>query len=238
MCGRLETIRLIGGVEREADGTWVIAPILLVAWSDIEVLQHGAWIGPLLVAALLRQQGLAAGHLACLHLGAKNIKRERRRARNSGTRRDRPGRGDRGQRCPYDNVMIEVSGQGARIVYRERIPVPVSMWQPWTSGGATANFFVNPVVEFSGTWIAPLICYEQLLVWPVLQSMLFDPQVIGATGNGWWTGKTGIVESECSGCPWCLPLTSRGIRDRAHWSSRLTALRWREELGRCRSIRT
>jgi hypothetical protein len=62
------------------------AAILLDAWSEIEVLQHAAWLGPLLVAALLRQEGLAAGHLASLHLGAKNIPRERRRAR---TRDDR-----------------------------------------------------------------------------------------------------------------------------------------------------
>ena len=62
------------------------AAILLEAWFEIDVLQHAAWLGPLLVAALLRQEGLAAGHLASLHLGAKNIPRERRRAR---TRSDR-----------------------------------------------------------------------------------------------------------------------------------------------------
>ncbi|RWB39777.1 MAG: DUF1612 domain-containing protein [Mesorhizobium sp.] len=55
--------------------------VLLEAWSDIEVLQHGAWLGPLLVAALLRQEGLAGNHLASLHIGAKKIPRERRRAR-------------------------------------------------------------------------------------------------------------------------------------------------------------
>ncbi|MER9063964.1 RHE_PE00001 family protein [Mesorhizobium sp. M0698] len=60
--------------------------ILLDAWTDIEVLQHAAWLGPLLVAALLRQEGLAANHLASLHLGAKNIPRERRRARNRSDR--------------------------------------------------------------------------------------------------------------------------------------------------------
>lgn len=60
--------------------------ILLEAWYEIEVLQHGAWLGPLLVAALLRQEGLAANHLASLHLGAKNIPRERRRARNRSDR--------------------------------------------------------------------------------------------------------------------------------------------------------
>nr|WP_245420581.1 DUF1612 domain-containing protein [Mesorhizobium sp. WSM3876] len=42
--------------------------------------------GPLLVGSLLRQEGVCAGHLACLHLGAKNIARERRRARRRNDR--------------------------------------------------------------------------------------------------------------------------------------------------------
>ena len=96
-------------------------------------------------------------------------------------------------RAGYDNVMVEVSGVGAAVIYRERMPVPVSMWQPWTTGGANAHFFTNPVVEFAGVRIAPLICYEQLIIWPVLQSMLYGPEMIVATGNGWWTGETNIV---------------------------------------------
>ncbi|MGY6707915.1 MAG: conjugal transfer protein TraB [Rhizobiaceae bacterium] len=93
----------------------------------------------------------------------------------------------------YDNVMVEVSGERAAVIYRERMPVPVSMWQPWTTGGARAHFFANPVVEFAGVRIAPLICYEQLIIWPILQSMLYRPEAIVATGNGWWTGETNIV---------------------------------------------
>ncbi|MCO5066772.1 MAG: RHE_PE00001 family protein [Rhizobiaceae bacterium] len=62
------------------------AAILLEAWSEIEVLQRAAWLGPLLVAALLRQEGLAAGHLVSLHLGTKSIPRERRRARSRSDR--------------------------------------------------------------------------------------------------------------------------------------------------------
>ena len=98
----------------------------------------------------------------------------------------------------YDNVLIEVDGHGSRVVYRERMPVPVSMWQPWrtwfgTSGGARAYIFANPVTTIAGKRIAPLICYEQLIVWPVLQSMLHDPAAIVAVGNGWWTSGTSIV---------------------------------------------
>lgn len=98
----------------------------------------------------------------------------------------------------YDNVLVVVSADDAKILYRERMPVPGSMWQPWLSGtgqrgGARAHFFGNPVVEVDGVRIAPLICYEQLILWPVLQSMLHAPEVIVAVGNGWWTENTSIV---------------------------------------------
>ncbi|WP_172691169.1 conjugal transfer protein TraB [Rhizobium rhizogenes] len=99
----------------------------------------------------------------------------------------------------YDNLMVVISADEASILYRERMPVPVSMWQPWSrwtgqSGGAHAHFFTNPVVEIDGEKIAPLICYEQLIVWPILQSMLHTPDVIVAASNGWWTKGTPIVE--------------------------------------------
>ena len=98
----------------------------------------------------------------------------------------------------YDNVMVAVRSGAADILYKERMPVPVSMWQPWLrwtgqGGGAKAHLFANPVVEVGTTRIAPLICYEQLILWPVLQSMLHSPGVIVATGNGWWTEGTSIV---------------------------------------------
>lgn len=35
--------------------------------------------------------------------------------------------------------------------------------------------------------------YEQLIVWPILQSMAHDPELIIAVGNGWWTAGTSIV---------------------------------------------
>ncbi|MCC8953559.1 conjugal transfer protein TraB [Bradyrhizobium sp. Pear77] len=98
----------------------------------------------------------------------------------------------------YDNTMMEMSAGRARRLYGERMPVPISMWQPWLAwtgqgGGASATFFGNPIVESAGRRVAPLICYEQLLVWPVLQSMLHSPDVLVAIGNDWWTAGTGIL---------------------------------------------
>ncbi|MGZ2505181.1 conjugal transfer protein TraB [Rhizobium leguminosarum] len=99
----------------------------------------------------------------------------------------------------YDNVLVAIDRKGeSSILYRERMPVPGSMWQPWRSwfgesGGARADFFANPVVSVGASRAAPLICYEQLIVWPLLQSMLHDPDLVVAVGNGWWTEGTSIV---------------------------------------------
>ncbi|MBB4581550.1 apolipoprotein N-acyltransferase [Rhizobium aethiopicum] len=98
----------------------------------------------------------------------------------------------------YDNVLVVVSAAGSGILYRERMPVPGSMWQPWRSwlgetGGARAHFFANSTAAIGDHKVAPLICYEQLVVWPILQSMLSDPDYIVAIGNGWWTQGTSIV---------------------------------------------
>jgi hypothetical protein len=99
----------------------------------------------------------------------------------------------------YDNVLVEVSATGSRVLYRERMPVPGAMWQPWLrwlghAGGARAHFFDNPVVDVGATKVAPLICYELLIVWPILQSMTHDPDIIVAVGNGWWTEGTSIID--------------------------------------------
>ena len=93
----------------------------------------------------------------------------------------------------YDNIMVSVTAESSIVLYRQRVPVPVSMWRPWTTGGATADFFGNSVVELAGLRLAVLLCYEQLLIWPVLHSVMLDADVVIATGNGWWTGSTSIV---------------------------------------------
>ena len=102
----------------------------------------------------------------------------------------------------YDNVLVTISVEKTEIFYRERMPVPGSMWQPWrgwiggggSEAGARAHFFANPVVEVGTAKVAPLICYEQLLVWPVLQSAYHRPDAIIAVGNGWWTAGTSIID--------------------------------------------
>ncbi|SSC73777.1 unnamed protein product [Ciceribacter sp. T2.26MG-112.2] len=108
----------------------------------------------------------------------------------------------------YDNVLVQISAEGQEVLYRERMPVPGSMWQPWRAwidyeSGARAHFFTNPAVNLGDVKVAPLICYEQFLVWPVLQSAIHRPDAIVAVGNGWWTAGTSIIDiQQASSVAW------------------------------------
>ena len=44
----------------------------------------------------------------------------------------------------YANAVIEVNQVGSRVVYRQRMPVPLTMWRPWASDGARAYCFKIP----------------------------------------------------------------------------------------------
>lgn len=58
------------------------AALAAVAWTRIEPLQHQAWLGRLLVPALLQQRQKTRAHLACFNTGLKLITREHRVSRD------------------------------------------------------------------------------------------------------------------------------------------------------------
>ena len=100
-----------------------------------------------------------------------------------------------------DNTLIALEPTGARILYRQRMPIPVSMWRPWTGkGGYRPHWFENPVVDLDGYTVAPLICYEEALVWPILHSVMHHPTVLIAVANDWWARGTTIpmMQINCS----------------------------------------
>lgn len=102
----------------------------------------------------------------------------------------------------YDNCMLFLGFDGNK-QYRQRVPVPVSMWKPFGAAGtANAYWFEPGVVELAdGRQAAVLICYEQFIVWPVLRSFfLAAPDMLIATANQWWCRDTSIpnIQLQCA----------------------------------------
>lgn len=93
----------------------------------------------------------------------------------------------------YENVIVTL-GNGKGVTWRDRVPVPISMWKPLSGKGARTFWAEREVKEIAGKRVASLVCYEQLLMWPVLLSLLDKPEVLIAPANDWWASETNLPE--------------------------------------------
>lgn len=90
----------------------------------------------------------------------------------------------------YDNALIFLGDDGG-FYYRQRVPVPVSMWVPFGGRGtAKSHLFDSGIMRLkNGQSVLCLLCYEQFIAWPVLYSMAAEcPDMIAASANLWWGG--------------------------------------------------
>lgn len=90
----------------------------------------------------------------------------------------------------YLNAAL-VAGAEEGIVF-QRIPVPIGMWKPFSGSGVPLNLNGSGIARVGGRRIAVLICYEQLLSWPILRSAIEGPSILIAIANDYWTEGTPI----------------------------------------------
>jgi hypothetical protein len=90
------------------------------------------------------------------------------------------------------NSVVEVTKKEEKVVYLQRMPVPLTMWWPGRRYSYDAAFFKNPIAVIDGRRVAFFICYEQFLVWPVIESALRSPDIFCATSNLWWARNTNL----------------------------------------------
>jgi apolipoprotein N-acyltransferase len=92
----------------------------------------------------------------------------------------------------YNNSVV-IIGEHARRTFHQRIPVPGGMWSPFRPrGGVALNLGGPGTVDVGGQRAAILICYEQLLTWPMLRSAAEKPTVLIAISNEAWTAATTV----------------------------------------------
>lgn len=100
--------------------------------------------------------------------------------------------GGRRQRTSGDfsNLLIGFGKLDAEI--ENRVPVPLGMWTPLQRGGASTDWLGPGTTVLDGHSVGVLICYEQLLVWPVIVTMLGAPEILVGVSNDWWGINTSI----------------------------------------------
>jgi hypothetical protein len=82
--------------------------------------------------------------------------------------------------------------------FQQRVPIPYAMWRPWDKIGVPIHYFGPSLLSVGPRRAAPIICYEQLLVAPILISMERDPEVIVSIANDYWTKGTYIADIQRS----------------------------------------
>jgi len=86
----------------------------------------------------------------------------------------------------YDNVIIKMDAQSTEVVYRQRVPAPFGMWKPWHDDSANADWFGTSNAKIAGKKVGFLLCYESMLVFPVIQMMVGKPDIITLSASTWW----------------------------------------------------
>jgi hypothetical protein len=90
----------------------------------------------------------------------------------------------------YFNAIVIRGAQEA--TFEQRIPVPMAMWNPFKSESAPLNLEGPAVLRIGSKRAAILICYEQLIVWPLVTAMLENPDVLVGAANDYWALDTTI----------------------------------------------
>jgi len=89
-----------------------------------------------------------------------------------------------------DNALLVVGAESA--TFYQRVPVPVGMWQPLSRVSVPLRLGGPSVLTIDGQRAAVLICYEQLLTFPILASIVHHPTVIVGISNTFWVSGTTI----------------------------------------------
>jgi len=94
----------------------------------------------------------------------------------------------------------DAKGIVGKVLFRSPLPVPVSMWHPWSRGTGYVRsqnvgyraYWWEPVQRIEGVRAWASICYDQLLPFVWLEAVIQHPDVILLTNNEWWAKGTGI----------------------------------------------
>jgi predicted amidohydrolase len=112
---------------------------------------------------------------------------------------------------PTDNTMLIVGAES--MAFYQRVPVPLGMWRPFNRISVPIRLNAPGVLAIDHQRVAVLICYEQMLTFPILASMLQHPTVIVGISNTFWVDHTTIPRYQATALRgwaklFCLPYFS------------------------------
>lgn len=90
------------------------------------------------------------------------------------------------------NAFMRLDYNSSEIRYKQRVPVPIEMWKPFSNSGTEATLYKQPIVMVDGIETGVFICYEQLLSYPYIQTFFYHPKMLIGISNLYWAKNTNI----------------------------------------------
>ena len=95
-----------------------------------------------------------------------------------------------------DNALVILGANSGRLY--QRVPVPIGMWRPFSKVSVPLRLNGPGVIEIDHQRAAVLICYEEMLTFPVLVSMLDHPTAIIGISNSFSFDETTIPQYQAA----------------------------------------
>jgi apolipoprotein N-acyltransferase len=95
-----------------------------------------------------------------------------------------------------DNALVILGASSGKLY--QRVPVPIGMWRPFSKISVPLRLNGPGVIEIDHQRAAVLICYEEMLTFPVLMSMLDHPTAIIGISNSFWFDETTIPQYQAA----------------------------------------
>jgi len=97
----------------------------------------------------------------------------------------------------YDNTLIFIDNNHFEVLYKQRFPVPIAMWKPFTESSANTNLLNSNITFMIKNYkVGVFICYEIYIPYFYLQTMYEKPDVIIGISNLWWNRTTHIINAQ------------------------------------------
>jgi hypothetical protein len=87
---------------------------------------------------------------------------------------------------------LVIAGKSEARFLSQRLPAPIGMWAPWRPEHVRSELARSSVVVIEGRRAAMLVCFEQFVSWPALQTALEKPDVVLAPANLWFANGTNL----------------------------------------------
>lgn len=95
----------------------------------------------------------------------------------------------------FNNILLILGKDGTRY-YSARQPMPLGLWRPWSRYTYHSHWNLPGKFVVQNKEVAYLICYEQMIPWPILSSFITAPrpEIVISSANQWFSKPSGYTK--------------------------------------------